>query len=387
MKKIALFGVTGSIGLSTLSVIDAFPEEFSLVAVSAGTNQKLFSSILTKYSHSLHAGWMHSDHDLDAQFAFPVKQSSEISQEWLLETPPDLVVMALPGSAGWKVTLAALHRGIPVALANKEALLIAGVVMGRENTQNRAKLIPIDSEHAALMQLLHGVDKNDIRKVILTASGGAFRDISAEKMRRATYEEALKHPVWEMGAKVTVDSATMLNKGMELMEAWWLFDVEAEQLGAVLHPEVAAHAMVHFKDGSATAQMAVSDMRIPIGAALSYPRMLSLTERLENLSYSVAETTLHFHKPDMDKYPLLNLALELLKENETAGMIAYAISDEVAVDAFSKGVINLGQLVDIVVETTRIFRKESRMFHTAKDVEKFISEVMKKTEMIIAEKN
>ncbi|MCK5807599.1 1-deoxy-D-xylulose-5-phosphate reductoisomerase [bacterium] len=384
MKKIALFGVTGSIGISTLSVVDAFPEEFSIIAVSAGTNQKLFSSLLHKYSHTLKAGWIHSDHDLDGQFDFPVKQSSELSQEWLLETKPDLVVMALPGSAGWKVTLAALQMDIPVALANKEALLIAGVVMGRKNTQNREKLIPIDSEHAALMQLLHGVDKNDITKVILTASGGAFRDVSAEKMRKATYEEALKHPVWEMGAKVTVDSATMLNKGMELMEAWWLFDVEAAQLGALLHPEVAAHAMVHFKDGSATAQMAVSDMRIPIGAALSYPKMLPLTERLENLSYSAADTTLHFHKPDMNKYPLLNLALELLKESATAGMIAYAISDEVAVDAFSKGRINLGQLVDIVLEVTATFRKEKRLFHTAEDVENFISEVSEKTAMLIA---
>ncbi len=375
MKRIALFGATGSIGQSTISIIDAFPEEFTLVAVSAGNNEDLFARILTEHEHSLEQAWLKKDHNLDREFPFSVESARTAEQHCLLDTNPDIVVMALPGSAGWFITLRALRADIPVALANKEALLIAGMVMGRENTADRKKIIPVDSEHAALMQLLRGVDTSFLSSVVLTASGGAFRDVSAPVMRSATYAEALRHPVWNMGAKVTVDSATMLNKGMELMEAWWLFDIAAERLDALLHPEVATHALLFFKDGSATAQMAVSDMRLPIAAALSYPDMLPVADKIPNMSFSPVNLTMHFERPDEKKYPLLRLAKELLIAGDTAAMTAYAIADETAVNAFARNELSLGELMTVVEQVTDRYRTVDNPPSDEASVTLFIEEV------------
>lgn len=297
---------------------------------------------------------------------------------------PDLVVVAVAGKAGWKLTLRALEMGIPVALANKESLLIAGFYMGREVTTDRSRIVPVDSEHAAIMQLVENAKLERVDKLYITASGGALRSMEKEEAWQADAEKALDHPVWDMGQKVTVDSATMLNKGMELIEAYFLFPFEPDQLDAIVHPEVGVHAALGFVDGSMTAQMSVSDMALPIAGALAYPQMLPLKERMEGMDYTLSGKSLNFEKPDLEKYPLLALAFELLKKKDYSAMVAYAVADEVAVNAFLKGEIRIGELQKIVIDTVSDFRGMERP-ESVEGIEKLIEEIEKRAENILAE--
>jgi 1-deoxy-D-xylulose-5-phosphate reductoisomerase len=205
------------------------------------------------------------------------------------------------------------------------------------------------------MQLLEKSNIEEIEKIYITASGGALRDFSKEQMEKASIKEALNHPVWKMGKKVTIDSATMVNKGLELMEAYWLFPIEPHQLGVVVHPKVAVHAFADFKDGSGLSQLAVSDMIIPISSALSYPKKLPLKSRISNLQFNYFSGELDFLKPDFDKYPLLKLAFEILEKKDYSAMVAYAISDEIAVENFLEGKITIGQINSIVSKTVKHF--------------------------------
>jgi len=353
--KVVVFGITGSIGTGAEKIISTFPEKFRLVGCSAGKNIDLLNEIIIPHKELEALAVKEADDinrvDFDQNKVF----SGEEGVMKLLDLNPDRIVNAMSGNAGWKITLEAVRRGIPVCLANKESVVIAGYYLGKEITTDRTKIIPIDSEHAALMQLLENVDMSCVSRVFLTASGGALRSMSALEMEESDAETALKHPVWNMGAKVTVDSATMLNKGLELIEAYWLFGIEPEKLGVLVHPEVDVHAAVLFKDGSSISQLAPSSMLIPIAAALAYPEMLPVVERIPELQFSFLGKKMSFNAPDLDKYILLKIALKLLEHKDYSGMVAYAVSDETAVNKFLQNEIKIKGIHKIVSEAVEEF--------------------------------
>ncbi len=355
-KSLVVYGITGSIGSSTVKILRAFPRNFRLVGASAGRNVERLNEIVPHFPALKAVAIADTALAGDVRGPSAIRRlSGETGLMALLDLNPDLVLMALGGKAGWKITLEALRRGIPVALANKESLVIAGYFLGTAVTRDRRHLIPVDSEHAAVMQILAGVIPSHIRRVCLTASGGALRDLSREEMLKADAAAALNHPVWSMGQKVTVDSATMVNKGLELIEAYWLFPLKPEQLGVLVHPEVGVHAAVELVDGSWVSQVAASDMVIPIAAALAYPEILPLTDKFPHLRYTY-EKPLTFREPDLEKYVLLSLAFELLKQHDYAGMVAYAIADETAVNGFLAGKITVGGIHTVVERCVTHFR-------------------------------
>ncbi|MBP5590380.1 1-deoxy-D-xylulose-5-phosphate reductoisomerase [bacterium] len=371
--KIVIFGITGSIGTNTERLVRAFPKKFEIIGCSAGKNVTLLNEMIQRHK-SLKAVAVSDAADAE-KVAFGGKvYSGEEGIMRLLDLDPDKIVMALPGKSGWKITVEAIKRGIPVCLANKESLVISGYYLGSSVTADRSKIIPIDSEHAALMQLLEHSRRSNIAKVYITASGGALRELSAAEMENADAAAALKHPVWSMGQKVTVDSATMLNKGLELFEAFWLFDLEPEQLDVLVHPSVNVHAALLFKDGSSLSQNAVGNMLVPIAAALSYPEMLPVTEKFPEMNFEYCGKTMTFLPPDLVKYPLLKTAFELLKNRDYSGMTAYAISDETAVSKFLRGEIKVRGIHSIVQAATERFsgRKAPQ---SVKEISDFIREI------------
>lgn len=371
--KIVIFGITGSIGTNTERLVRAFPEKFEITGCSAGKNIALLNEIVSRH-RSLKAVAVMDEEDKNSVVFDEKIYSGENGITALLDLNPDKIVMALPGKSGWKITVEAIKRGIPVCLANKESLVISGYYLGSGVTANRSKIIPIDSEHAALMQLLEHSRRSDIAKVYITASGGALRDMSAAEMENADAAAALKHPVWSMGQKVTIDSATMLNKGLELFEAFWLFDLDPEKLDVLVHPEVNVHAALLFKDGSSLSQNAVGNMLVPIAAALAYPGMLPVTEKFPEMNFSYYDKTMTFHKPDLVKYPLLKTALELLKNRDYSGMTAYAISDETAVSKFLKGEIKVRGIHTIVQASTERFSGRKAP-ESVEEISDFIKEI------------
>ena len=371
--KIVIFGITGSIGTNTERLVRAFPKKFEIIGCSAGKNVTLLNEMIQRHK-SLKAVAVSDAADAE-KVAFGGKvYSGEEGIMRRLDLDPDKLVMALPGKSGWKITVEAIKRGIPVCLANKESLVISGYYLGSSVTADRSKIIPIDSEHAALMQLLEHSRRSNIAKVYITASGGALRELSAAEMENADAAAALKHPVWSMGQKVTVDSATMLNKGLELFEAFWLFDLEPEQLDVLVHPSVNVHAALLFKDGSSLSQNAVGNMLVPIAAALSYPEMLPVTEKFPEMNFEYCGKTMTFLPPDLVKYPLLKTAFELLKNRDYSGMTAYAISDETAVSKFLRGEIKVRGIHSIVQAATERFsgRKAPQ---SVKEISDFIREI------------
>lgn len=371
--KIVIFGITGSIGTNTERLVRAFPEKFEIIGCSAGKNIALLNEIVSRH-RSLKAVAVMDEADKNSVVFDGKIYSGEDGITALLDLNPDKIVMALPGKSGWKITVEAIKRGIPVCLANKESLVISGYYLGSGVTANRSKIIPIDSEHAALMQLLEHSRRSDIAKVYITASGGALRDMSAAEMENADAAAALKHPVWSMGQKVTIDSATMLNKGLELFEAFWLFDLDPEKLDVLVHPEVNVHAALLFKDGSSLSQNAVGNMLVPIAAALAYPGMLPVTEKFPEMNFSYFDKTMTFHKPDLVKYPLLKTALELLKNRDYSGMTAYAISDETAVSKFLKGETKVRGIHTIVQASTERFSGRKAP-ESVEEISDFIKEI------------
>ncbi|MBR6422626.1 1-deoxy-D-xylulose-5-phosphate reductoisomerase [bacterium] len=379
--KIVIFGITGSIGTNTERLVRAFSDKFEIIGCSAGKNIKLLNEMIPHH-RSLKAVAVMDEADKDSIVFDGKIYCGEEGIMALLDLNPDKIVMALPGKSGWKITAEAVKRGIKVCLANKESLVISGFYLGNSVTSDREKIIPIDSEHAALMQLLEHSRKSDIAKVYITASGGALRDMSATEMENADAAAALKHPVWSMGQKVTIDSATMLNKGLELFEAFWLFDITPEKLDVLVHPSVNTHAALLFKDGSSVAQNAVGNMLVPIAAALSYPEMLPVTEKFPEMNFEYCGKIMTFQKPDLVKYPLLKTAFELLKNRDYSGMVAYAISDETAVSKFLKGEIRVKGIHSIVQAATERFsgRKAPQNIEEIsdfiKEIEEFAAKVL-----------
>jgi 1-deoxy-D-xylulose-5-phosphate reductoisomerase len=332
IKRLAILGCTGSIGQQTLQVIRTFPERFEVVGLAAGSNRALLERQAAEFKpRAVHfaegddrrAGSGRSS-------ALPKKLSLE---EMASLDEVDLVVIATSGKAGLSPLLSALRAGKQVALANKEALVMAGEIVTREAHRHRARLLPVDSEHSAIWQCLRG-EKEKPYRILLTASGGPFARYTKTHLSRVTPEEALRHPTWSMGKKVTIDSATLMNKGMEVIEARWLFNVPLDRIQVLVHPQSIVHSMVEFGDGSVKAQLSQPDMRLPIQYALTYPERRA-NDELPRLDWSKTGT-LNFELPDVERFPCLKLAIEAAAVGGTAPAVLCA-ADEVAVDLFLSG--------------------------------------------------
>jgi len=336
-KKIAILGSTGSIGTQTLEVIAAHPDHFEVETLTAHHNVEALAQQAIRFQpNAVVIG--NKDHyrrlkEALAQYPVKVYAGYEAIAQVAILPSVDMVVAAMVGFSGLLPTVKAIEAGKTIALANKETLVVAGELITRLAMQHQVALLPVDSEHSAIFQCLQGEQYHSIEKIILTASGGPFRTRTADELRYVTKEEALRHPSWNMGAKITIDSATLMNKGLEVIEARWLFDVPAERIEVLVHPQSVIHSMVQFTDGSVKAQLGVPDMKVPIQYALSYPdRLDSDFPRLDWMKYSA----LTFEKPDMQRFPALGLAFQALKEG---GNIPCAMNaaNEAAVEAFLNG--------------------------------------------------
>jgi len=338
MKGVLLVGATGSIGRSALDVVAALPDQFRLVGVFAGRNANALAETARKFD-VLYAG-LATDGDLSDCGRARTGCGEEFLREMIAAPEVDIVLNAATGAAGLPTSVATAEAGKALALANKESLVMAGPLLGH------ARIVPVDSEHNAIHQCLRAGNSHEVSRVILTASGGPFRTWSAERMATATPQDALNHPTWSMGPKVTIDSATLMNKALELIEARWLFDLEPDQLDAVVHPQSIVHSFVEFVDGSVVAQMGAPDMRVPIQYALSWPeRHASSFARFD--LHDFAE--LSFEEPDRDRFGALDLAMQVLRRGGTAGAIFNA-ANEVAVEKFLRGEIPFPAITETVAE-------------------------------------
>ncbi len=350
MKTLSLLGSTGSIGVSTLRVVDAHPERFTVTALGAGRNVELLEQQVARYRPEVVAV---ADENTAAEMKRRVGKDCRVlfGPDGMVEvaTHPgvDLLVSGLVGAIGLAPTHAAVCAGRDVALANKETLVVAGEQIMAEARRNGARILPVDSEHNAIHQCLRGEADGEVRRLWLTASGGPFRGATRERLEQVTPEEALRHPTWKMGPKITVDSATLMNKGLEVIEARWLFEVEAERIRVVVHPSSVVHSMVEFVDGSFKAQLGVTDMRHPIQYALSWPeRWPGKTPEFD----LVAAGPLEFEKPDMEGFPCLGLAFAALQAGGAAPAALNA-ANEIAVQAFLDGRARFTD-IDLVVGRT-----------------------------------
>jgi len=348
-RRIAILGATGSIGKSTLDLIERSPERFEVVAVTAATNSEALADIARRTGAKLAV--VADDARLsDLQVRLAGTDCRAASGEQALidaaTVDADLVIAAIVGCAGLKPVMAAVEAGRTVALANKEALVTAGELMTGAAARHGAILLPVDSEHNAIFQCLAGSDKDDVARIILTASGGPFRTASAETIAAATPEQAVAHPNWSMGAKISVDSATLMNKGLELIEAHYLFGLPSNRIDILIHPQSVIHSMVEFVDGSVLAQLGSPDMRIPIAYALAWPeRMETPAQRLD----LAAVARLDFEAPDVGRFPALGVAREALEAGGAAPIVLNA-ANEVAVASFLSGEIRFTDIVRVVEE-------------------------------------
>jgi 1-deoxy-D-xylulose-5-phosphate reductoisomerase len=339
LKKIAILGSTGSIGRQTLDVIRAFPDELKVVALAGNKNVELLRRQIREFQPQMFCSSVKPDIDYNGEF---------LSVEEIASHPEvDLVIVATAGKAGLNPTLAALQAGKTVALANKETLVMAGEIIIREASLHQAQILPIDSEHSALWQCLLG-EENKSRRLFLTASGGPFYHYSQAQLAEVTPEQALQHPVWKMGKKVTIDSATLMNKGLEVIEAHWLFSFPFDNIEILIHPQSIVHSLVEFMDGSMKAQLSWPDMRLPIQYALSYPRRWSNPE-LPRLDWNKIDS-LNFEPVDYNKFPCPKLAREAGKSGGTYPAVLCA-ADEVAVELFLSHRISFTDIARIVQKT------------------------------------
>jgi len=351
MKHIAILGATGSIGRQTLEVIDAHPGLFTVEVLTACHQAGALVSLAKKYKPNAVVIADKALYSLvkEGLSAEPVKvyAGSEALEQIVTMESIDLVVSSLVGFAGLRPTLKAIRAGKPIALANKETLVTAGELVSREAAMKRVPLLPVDSEHSAIFQCLQGEFHNEIEKLILTASGGPFRGKTAEELKSVSCQEALNHPNWKMGSKVTIDSATLMNKGLEVIEARWLFQVAPDKIDIIVHPQSIIHSMVRFTDGSIKAQMGLPDMKLPIQYALSYPvRIPSDFPRFDFTRHP----NLTFELPDLKTFRCLDLALKALSEGGTKPCVLNA-ANEVSVAAFLSGQIGFHQIPDLIENT------------------------------------
>src|SRR3989338_239894 len=355
MKKISILGSTGSIGVNALDVISKHPDKFQVVGLAAGENDSLLQAQIEKFKPRIAALFneKHSDKLKKKIKDKNVKIASGIDGVLEVATikDADMIISAIVGAAGLIPTISAIKAGKDIALANKETLVMAGEIVMKE-ADGKCRIIPIDSEHSAIFQSLTGEKRENIRKLILTASGGPFRNYPKEQFEDIKPEDALKHPNWSMGTKITIDSATLINKVFEVIEARWLFGMADENIEVLIHPQSIIHSLVEFIDGSIIAQLGIPDMRIPISYALNYP------DRLENAlpSLNLAQVkNLSFEMPDTEKFPCLKLAFEALKKGETMPAVLNA-ANEVAVNAFLNREISFNKIPEIIKKTMKSHR-------------------------------
>jgi 1-deoxy-D-xylulose-5-phosphate reductoisomerase len=350
MKRLAILGSTGSIGQSALAVVDAHPDQLRVVALAAGENASLLAEQARRFAPQVVAVASQSARQelisLVAGQRLTVLPSGPDGLIAAATHPDvDLVLCASSGTAGLEAALAAIEAGKTLALANKEVLVMAGALMIDAARRRGVALLPVDSEHNAIHQCLAGANGADVARLILTASGGPFRALPADALSRVTPEDALRHPTWRMGRKITIDSATLMNKGLEVIEARWLFDVPADRIDVVIHPQSIVHSMVEFRDGSILAQLGVTDMRLPIQYAFSYPeRWAAPVPTLDLLKAG----TLEFGAPDRRRFPCLELAYRALAHGGAWPIVLNA-ANELAVEAFLARAIRFGQ-IPLVIE-------------------------------------
>ncbi|WP_027390406.1 1-deoxy-D-xylulose-5-phosphate reductoisomerase [Chrysiogenes arsenatis] len=345
MQTLAILGSTGSIGTSALEIVAQYPDRLQVSALAAGNNRELllqqaayFRPALISIASEADAQWLRQQIDI------PVYSGENGLLEVACERDATLVLAALVGSAGIAPTLAAINETKDIALANKETLVAGGALVMQRAQQAGVTIFPVDSEHSAIFQCLEGQRSEDVSHIILTASGGALRQLPLSELEKATVHEALRHPNWNMGRKVTIDSATMMNKGLELIEARWLFNVHPDQLDVVIHPESIIHSLVEYRDGSFLAHLGRPSMKIPLAYAFFHPERHPVGVeklRLHELA------TLHFEAPDLQRYPCLHLAQQVMRQPDSAAAVLNS-ANEVAVDAFLQGKITFVRIAHIV---------------------------------------
>jgi 1-deoxy-D-xylulose-5-phosphate reductoisomerase len=381
MRRLSILGSTGTIGINTLHIVSQFPERFEVVSLSAGLNTQLLKQQILQFRPKIVS--VLNRELSDALRGELPNGSVEIVHgvEGLIQvaTHPevDQVVSAIVGAVGLIPTLSAIKTGKTIALANKESLVMAGKILMEEAKRNQVQILPVDSEHSAIFQALLGHRKEDIYRLILTASGGPFRNLPLSRLHDVTVKEALNHPHWEMGKKITIDSASLMNKGLEVIEAHWLFDIPVEKIVVLIHPQSVVHSMVEYIDGSIVAQMGIANMKIPISYALSFPERLGLNLPLLDLSKSDALT---FSAPDSERFPCLKLAYQSIEIGETMPAVLNA-ANEVAVNAFMDGVIRFTEiplLIQGVMES-----HEVKPVHTVEDILKADHWAREKTKALL----
>lgn len=350
-KKLAILGSTGSIGTQTLDIVRSFPDEFTAEVLTAQNNAALLTEQALEFKPNAvvigNKDLYNTVNDALSPHDIKVFAGNESIEQIVGMDCIDMVIVALVGYSGLRPTWQALHHRKPIALANKETLVVAGETITRLAAEKRIPIFPVDSEHSAIFQCLQGEYHNPVDKIILTASGGPFFGKTSEELEKIQPEQALRHPRWKMGAKVTIDSATLMNKGLEMMEACWLFQVKPEDIEIVVHPQSIIHSMVQFSDHSVKAQLAVPDMHVPIAYAISYPRRLPL--KLPEISFRQLQSCTFF-SPDTDTFRCLPIAYMAMKKggNSPCSMNA---ANEMAVEAFLQGRIRFTSIPDIISET------------------------------------
>ncbi len=378
-KKIVILGSTGSIGTQTIDVVASNPDKFELFGITAHSNSELLISQARKYKPNFVIVTKDECYPIvkEALSNEDIKVFAGIDSVCDLVSMPsvDIVVTAMVGYAGLKPTISAVKASKTIALANKETLVVAGDLIKDLALKHHSPILPVDSEHSAIFQCLAGEITNPIEKIILTASGGPFRKHSLEELKHVTKADALKHPNWDMGAKITIDSASMMNKGFEVIEAKWLFDLNIDQIDVLVHPQSIVHSMVQFKDGSVKAQLGLPDMRLPIAYALSYPNRLENNyERLDFLKFN----QLTFEKPDIERFRNLGFAFEAMKQGGNMPCILNA-ANEIAVYGFLHDKISflgMSDLIEWAMTNTDFIASPTYEDYVATDslVRKFTSE-------------
>lgn len=352
MKKLALLGSTGSIGINVLNIVRQFPERFQIGALAAGRNVKLLSDQILEFNPEL-VSVIDEEHRaalvdlLPAGYHERILFGTEGNVAVAAAAEAEMTICAVVGAAGLLPTIAAIEAGKDIGLANKETLVVAGRLVMEKVRANGVRLLPIDSEHSAIFQALEAGRRQDVSQLILTASGGPFLHTPHQDLLAVTCEEALNHPNWSMGKKISIDSATLMNKGLEVIEAHWLFDMEPAAISVVVHPQSIVHSLVEYQDGSVLAQLGIPDMKIPIAYALSYPERIALGLKPLNLWQC---SDLEFYEPDYDRFPSLRLAFEALERGGTSSAVLNA-ANEVAVAAFLEMKVDFTRIAAIVGQT------------------------------------
>jgi 1-deoxy-D-xylulose-5-phosphate reductoisomerase len=358
MKNLAILGSTGSIGRSALAVVDAHPSRLRVVGLAARDNAERLAEQILRYEPGLAAVGSEAVAQRLRMLCGPAAPPIATGADGLIAiaTDPaaDIVLCASSGTAALEAVLAAIEAGKTIALANKEVLVMAGALVMEAARRRGVPILPVDSEHNAIHQCLHGRSRHEIRRLILTASGGPFRELGREALEHVTPDAALRHPTWRMGRKITIDSATLMNKGLEVIEAFWLFDMAPEAIDVLIHPQSIVHSIVELNDGSMIAQMGVADMRLPIQYACSYPDRWEAGLPALDLT---RVAPLDFHAPAHDLFPCLGLAYRALREGGTLPVVLNA-ANEVAVESFLEGKLGFAAIPQVIARTMNVHEVE-----------------------------